>query len=170
MGVHYKLCMMGMPLSGPLLIYGDNKLQVTNLSRPKSTLKKKSHSICYHAIHESVAMGESLITHCKTNDNLSNPLTKLTFGAKCRRLIANILYDIFDDHPQQKPGQNRPNDPTRWTDLEGTEEIWPCGGSISHRLESISGTQERFLVYDVRQNTPYVDSSIEGARACVRHM
>jgi hypothetical protein len=49
-GLHYKLHMMGVPLSGPTYIYGDNKSQVTNSSRPESTLKKKSHSICYHAI------------------------------------------------------------------------------------------------------------------------
>jgi len=100
-GLRYKLRMMGVPLSGPSFVYGDNKSQVTNSSRPESTLKKKSHSICYHAIRESVAMGESRITHCKTNDNLSDPLTKLTFGAKRRRLMSNILYDIYDDHPQQ---------------------------------------------------------------------
>jgi hypothetical protein len=99
--LHYKLCMMGVPLSGSLYIYGDNKSQVTNLSRPELTLKKKSHSICYHAIWDSVAMGESLSTHCKTNDNLSDPLTLLTIGAKCRRLMSNILCDICDDHPKQ---------------------------------------------------------------------
>ncbi len=92
---------MGVPFSGPSFIYGDNKSQVTNSSRPESTLKKKSHSICYHAIQESVAMGKSFMTHCKTNDNLSDPLTKLTFDAKCRRLMSNILYDIYNDHPQQ---------------------------------------------------------------------
>jgi hypothetical protein len=89
-GLHDKLHMMGVPLSGPSYIYGNNKSQVINSSGPKLTLKKKSHSICYHAIWESV-VGESLITHCKTNDNLSDPLTKLTFGAKCHRLMSNIL-------------------------------------------------------------------------------
>jgi hypothetical protein len=32
---------MGIPLSGPTYVYGDNKSQVTNSSRPESTLKKK---------------------------------------------------------------------------------------------------------------------------------
>ena len=59
-GLHYKLRMMGVPLTGPSFIYGDNKFQVINFSVPESTLKKKSHSICYHAIHESVAMDESV--------------------------------------------------------------------------------------------------------------
>ncbi len=61
-GLRYKLHMMGLPLNGPSFIYGDSKSQVTNSSRPESTLKKKCNSICYHTIRESVAMGKSLIT------------------------------------------------------------------------------------------------------------
>jgi len=45
-GLRYKLCMMGIPLTGPSYIYGDNKSQVTNSTRPESTLKKKRNSIC----------------------------------------------------------------------------------------------------------------------------
>ncbi len=40
-GLRYKLRMMGIPLTGPSYIYGDNKSQVTNSTRPESTLKKK---------------------------------------------------------------------------------------------------------------------------------
>jgi hypothetical protein len=39
-GLRYKLRMMGIPLTGPSFIYGDNKSQVTNSTRPKSTLKR----------------------------------------------------------------------------------------------------------------------------------
>ncbi len=49
-GLRYKFCMMGIPVTGPRYIYGDNKSQVTNLSRLKLTLKKKCNSICYHVI------------------------------------------------------------------------------------------------------------------------
>ena len=39
-GLRYKLRMMGVLLTGPTFIYGDNKSQVTNLpTRPESTLK-----------------------------------------------------------------------------------------------------------------------------------
>jgi hypothetical protein len=38
--LQYKICMMGVSLSGPTYIYGDNKSQVTNSSRPELTLKK----------------------------------------------------------------------------------------------------------------------------------
>ncbi len=73
---------------------------MTNVIISESTLKKKCNSICYHAVRESVAMGESLITHIKSEDNLLDLMTKVTHGAKRRRLVGNILYDIYDDHPK----------------------------------------------------------------------
>jgi hypothetical protein len=120
-GLHYKLCMMGIPLTGPSYIFADIKSQVTNSTIPELTLKKKCNSICYHAVQESVAMGESLITHIDPEDNLSDLMTKVTRGGKRRRLVGNILYDIYDDHPKHwgKTSQSR------LTGLEGTEEIRP---------------------------------------------
>ncbi len=100
-GLCYKLCMMGIPLTGPSFINATNKLQVTNSTRPQLNLKKKCNSICYHAVQESVAMGESLITHIDSEENLSDLMAKVTCGGKCRQLVHNILYDIYDDHPKQ---------------------------------------------------------------------
>jgi hypothetical protein len=74
-GLRYKICMMGIPLSGPTYIYGNNKSQVTNASRSESTLKKKCNSIFYHAIYESVAMRETLLMHIRTGENLADFLT-----------------------------------------------------------------------------------------------
>jgi hypothetical protein len=82
-GLWYELCMMGVPLMGPLFIYADNKSQVTNSTRPELTLKKKCKSICYHAVQESVAMGESLILYINSEENLSDLITKVTHGSKC---------------------------------------------------------------------------------------
>ena len=96
-GLCYKLRMMGVPVMGPSYIYGDNMSVINNTQRPESTLKKKNNSICYHAIRESVAMGESLMGHIRTEDNLADLMTKVTFGAKRRRLVQRILLDIFDE-------------------------------------------------------------------------
>ena len=52
--------MMGIPLSDPSLIYGDNVAVIQNTQIPEPTLRKKSNSIYYHEILDSVAMGESL--------------------------------------------------------------------------------------------------------------
>ncbi len=92
---------MGIPLSGPTYIYGDNKSQVTNSSTPKSTLKKKCNSICYHAICESVAMGETLLTYIRTGENLADFLTKTISGAKCRKLVRGVVHGIYDDFSKQ---------------------------------------------------------------------
>jgi hypothetical protein len=99
-GLRYKIHMMGIPLSGPTYVYGDNKSQVTNSSRPQSNLKKKCNSICYHAICESVAMGETLLTHIRTGENLADFLTKTTSGAKHHKLLRGVLHDIYDDFQQ----------------------------------------------------------------------
>jgi hypothetical protein len=44
-GLRYKLIMMGVALSGPTFVYGDNMPVVHNTQRPESVLKKKSNSI-----------------------------------------------------------------------------------------------------------------------------
>ena len=92
----------GLALERPILHLGDDKSQVTNLTtRPKSTLEKKSNLICFHhAIHESVAMGESCITHMKIHNNLLDPLTESTLGTKHHSLIGNFSIK-YDDYLQQ---------------------------------------------------------------------
>ena len=94
-GLHYKLCLMGVSVTGPGFIYGDNKSQLTNSSIPELILKKKTHPICYHTIQELVAMCESCVTHFGTGENISDPLTK------CTLIFGNVLYDLYDDFPQQ---------------------------------------------------------------------
>ena len=59
-GLRFKFKMMGIPTSAPSYIYGDNMSVVYNTSRPMSVLKKKSNSVCYQSVHESVMMGEFL--------------------------------------------------------------------------------------------------------------
>jgi hypothetical protein len=56
-GLRYKLIMMGLTLSGPTYVYGDNMSVVHNTHRPESVLKKKENAICYHAVHEYGAIG-----------------------------------------------------------------------------------------------------------------
>ena len=49
-GLRYKLQMMGVLVSGPSYIYGDNMSVIHNTQCPESVLKKKLQQICYHAI------------------------------------------------------------------------------------------------------------------------
>ena len=87
--------MMGVPLSGPSYIFGDNMSVIHNTQRPESTLKKKSHQLCYHAVRESVAMGESITTHIDMNLNPADLATKITVGAKREHLVGMLLHDLY---------------------------------------------------------------------------
>ena len=98
-GIRYKLRMMGVKLSGPTYVYGDNMSVIHNTQKPESILKKKSNSICYHAIRESVAMGESLTGHVSSKDNPSDIATKVVPPGQLREhLVSKMLHDIYDDH------------------------------------------------------------------------
>jgi hypothetical protein len=96
-GLHYKLRMMGVALTGPAYVYGDNMLVIHNTQRPESTLKKKSNVICYHAVRESVAMGECITGHVASVDNPADIATKVIPGGQNRsHLIRLLLYDLAD--------------------------------------------------------------------------
>jgi hypothetical protein len=70
---------------------------IHNTQRPESTLKKKNNSIVYHAVRESVAMGESLTGHVRTNDNVADLATKVLSGKKRRGMVNKLLYNVYDD-------------------------------------------------------------------------
>jgi hypothetical protein len=92
-GLRYKLRMMGIPIDGPTYIFGDNMSVIHNTQRPESVLKKKSIAICYHFMRESVAMGECLTTHIRSEDNPADLCTKIMPGGQKRdRLVDLVLH------------------------------------------------------------------------------
>lgn len=95
--LRYKLRMMGVPVDGPSYVFGDNMSVIHNTSKPESTLKKKSNSVCYHAVREAIAMGEALTSHIPTHQNYSDLLTKVLYGQKRKNCVEGIMYDIYDD-------------------------------------------------------------------------
>jgi hypothetical protein len=107
-GLQYKLRMMGIPIAGPTYIYGDNTMSVIhNTQRPELTLNKKSSSICYHYMRESVAMGESLTGHIRSEDNPADLCTKIMAGGgtKRDRLTEMILFyatTLATNEPQDR--------------------------------------------------------------------
>ena len=64
--------MMGILISDPSYIFEDNMSVVHYISRPESVLRKKSNSVCYHTVQESVAMGESLVGHIPSKENVAD--------------------------------------------------------------------------------------------------
>ncbi|KAL7447683.1 hypothetical protein ACHAXS_000066, partial [Conticribra weissflogii] len=81
-GLRYKLRMMGVDIDGATHVYGDNMSIIKNTSMPESTLNKKSNKVCYHAVRESVAMGETLTAHILGAENPADLMTKVLSGSK----------------------------------------------------------------------------------------
>ena len=88
---------MGIPISWASYVYGDNMLVIYNTSKQKSSLKKKCNAIAYIAIHKSVAMGETLTGHIKSEDNQADLLTNMVAGHKFNHIVSLVLYDIYDE-------------------------------------------------------------------------
>ena len=84
--LRYKLRMMGVPINTPSYVYGDNMSVIHNTQRPESTLNKKSNSICFHAIRESVTIQESLTGHVSSENNPADIATKLIPPGQTRSL------------------------------------------------------------------------------------
>ena len=96
-GLRYKCRMMGIRIEEPTYVYGDNMSVIHNTSKPESTLKKKSSSICYHFVRESVAMGETLVGHIRSEENPADICTKvIPGGMKRRTLVDLILFNAGD--------------------------------------------------------------------------
>jgi hypothetical protein len=86
-GLRYKLRMMGVPITGPANVYGDNEAVVKSTTAPESTLKKKHNAINYHRVREGVAAGTIRIAWEDTKANLSDCLTKLLPGPRLKELM-----------------------------------------------------------------------------------
>ena len=72
--------MKGIPLSDPSYFNWDNMSVLHNISELESVIRKKGYSICYHAVNESVAMGECLGGHVSSKENVTDSMTKVLCG------------------------------------------------------------------------------------------
>ncbi len=65
-------------------------------------IENKNLSICFHAVYKAVAIGEILTSHVRTENNVSDFMTKVTCRQKWRHLVGSVLSDIYDDHSNKK--------------------------------------------------------------------
>jgi hypothetical protein len=87
----YKLRMMGVPLSGPIYVYGNNVYVIQNTQSPEYVFNNRSNLIHYHAVHESAEMADSIIDQLPSVDNPSDICTKIVPGFQKHHNMARIL-------------------------------------------------------------------------------
>ena len=83
----YRLRMLGVPLDGSSMLFGDNQSMIMNTTVPGSALKKRHSAVAYHQIREAVASGIVNIIHCRSETNLSDILTKPLGPQTFQRLV-----------------------------------------------------------------------------------
>jgi hypothetical protein len=91
-GLWYKLRMTGIPIDGATHMRVDNMSVVNNTTSPDSGLRKKSNSIAYHFVRESVAAGWIRIGYESTHTNLADMLTKTQSGPERKRLADMVSF------------------------------------------------------------------------------
>ena len=90
--LRYKLRMFGVPIEGPASVYCDNEAVYKNTVLPESVLKKKHHSISYHACCEAVAADIIQIVKEGTETNLADLFTKAMSSTRRDFLLERFTY------------------------------------------------------------------------------
>ena len=88
----YKLRMMGVHVVAPSVMKVDNESVVKSVSMPKSRLKKKHLSICYHSVREAVASGTIVVDWVASGNNWADICTKIFSGEALKSLARKILF------------------------------------------------------------------------------
>ena len=68
--------MLGVPLTTPTMLLGDNMSVILNTTVPSSQLKKKHNAIAYHHIREAIAGKIVSFVHIPSKLNVSDVMTK----------------------------------------------------------------------------------------------
>jgi hypothetical protein len=92
--VRYMLRSLGMALDGPALMLGDNMSVVLNTTFPSSVLKKKHNAIAYHRVREAIAARIMRFAYIKSEENVSDVLTKPLSNEKFHDLMKKWLFRV----------------------------------------------------------------------------
>ena len=90
--LRYRMRMLGVPILGSCLLFGDNQSMITNVTIPGSSLKKRSLAIAYHRVRECIAAGIIDMVHCRSEHNLADLMTKSLGPMVFQRLLHNIKF------------------------------------------------------------------------------
>jgi hypothetical protein len=90
--VRYMLRSLGVALDGPALMLGDNMSVVLNTTVPSSVLKKKHNAITYYHAREAIAARMMRFVYIKSEENVSDVLTKPLSDEKFHFLMKRWLF------------------------------------------------------------------------------
>ena len=74
--LRHKLRWFGVPIDGPVNVFGDNGSVINSAQKPEVTLSRKQNGIAYHKVREAVAAGTIRVAYVHTTLNLADLLTQ----------------------------------------------------------------------------------------------
>jgi hypothetical protein len=92
--VRYMLRSLGVALEGPALMLGDNMSVVLNTTVSSGILKKKHNAIAYHRVREAIAARIMRFAYIKSEENMSDVLTKPISNEKFHYLMKRSLFRV----------------------------------------------------------------------------
>jgi hypothetical protein len=92
--IRYMLRSLGVALNGPALMLGDNMSVVLNTTVPSSVWKKKHNAIAYHRVREAIAARIMRFAYIKSEENVSDVLTKALSNEKFDYLMKRWLFRV----------------------------------------------------------------------------
>ena len=82
---------MGVRVTKPSVIYGDNLSAITNTINPGSALKKKYLALAYHFCRENYSAGIVDIRKIDTKDNYADAFTKALASGEFHGFMNEIM-------------------------------------------------------------------------------
>jgi hypothetical protein len=95
--MRYDLRMLGVPIEGPSIMFGDNMAVINSASIPESNLKKRHNALSYHRVREAIAAKVLEFYHIKGTENPADILTKFLPGRTWYHLMKPILHWTEDE-------------------------------------------------------------------------
>jgi len=104
--IRTSLRYLGVPITEPMYMFGDNKSMITNGSVPHSKLGKRHPALAYHKVRQAVASGMVILTHVEGELNVADIPSKHWSYQKIWPLLRPLLFwhgDTQDISKQEKP-------------------------------------------------------------------
>jgi hypothetical protein len=89
--IRYMLRCLGIPVTKPTNLYGDNFGVIQSATIPEGELKKKHVAIAYHYVRESIAAGFINAIWVKSYENFADVCTKALGAVAFNEIVRDIM-------------------------------------------------------------------------------
>ena len=91
-GLRYTLRALGVPITRPSFVLGDNLGMIQNSNDKDASLKKKHNAVSYHKVREQVAAGAIVFKHVDSKNNIADLMTKALAAPRVAEILEKFLY------------------------------------------------------------------------------